>query len=45
MAAGGHCYGFSTLKRAQAEGDLRTLQAHGLRAGRVTLQELRELTR
>ena len=45
VAIPGQAYGFSTLKRAQAEGDLRTLQAHGLRAGRVTLQELRELTR
>jgi transaldolase / glucose-6-phosphate isomerase len=45
VAIPGQPYGFSTLKRAQAEGDLRTLQAHGLRAGRVDLQELRELTR
>jgi glucose-6-phosphate isomerase len=38
-------FGFSTLKRAQAEGDLRTLQAHGLRAARVSLAELLEVTR
>lgn len=38
-------FGFSTLKRAQAEGDLRTLQAHGLRAARVSLAELFEVTR
>jgi glucose-6-phosphate isomerase len=33
-------YGFSTLKRAQAAGDLETLQKHGLRAGRVDVDDL-----
>jgi glucose-6-phosphate isomerase len=33
-------YGFSTLKRAQAAGDLETLRDRGLRAGRVSLDEL-----
>ncbi|HEX7130939.1 MAG TPA: hypothetical protein VF228_00095, partial [Iamia sp.] len=41
----GKPFGFSTLKHAQAEGDLRTLQAHGLRAGRVTLADLEVLVR
>jgi hypothetical protein len=45
VAIPGRPFGFSTLKRAQAEGDLRTLQAHGLRAGRVTLKDLLEVTR
>jgi glucose-6-phosphate isomerase len=45
VAIPGQAYGFSTLKHAQAEGDLRTLQAHGLRAGRVALDDLREITR
>src|SRR5918993_593186 len=30
-------YGFSTLKAAQAAGDLLSLQDRGLRAGRVTI--------
>jgi hypothetical protein len=43
-------YTFTTLKHAQADGDLATLRAHGLPAERVTLQgpdaadALRELT-
>lgn len=41
----GQPFGFSTLKHAQAEGDLRTLQDRGLRAGRVALADLRELAR
>ncbi|CAN5772258.1 hypothetical protein BH24ACT4_BH24ACT4_02910 [soil metagenome] len=41
----GQPFGFSTLKRAQAEGDLRTLQAHGLRAARVSLDDLLAVTR
>ncbi len=41
----GKPFGFSTLKHAQAEGDLTTLQAHGLRAGRVTLDDLEEVVR
>jgi glucose-6-phosphate isomerase len=36
----GAAYGFSTLKRAQAAGDLETLQSRGLRAGRVDADEL-----
>ena len=38
----GKPFGFSMLKRAQAAGDLLALQARGLRAGRVTLDELLE---
>lgn len=38
-------YGFSALKHAQAEGDLRTLRAHGLRAARIALPDLLEVTR
>lgn len=33
-------YGFSTLKEAQAEGDLQALIDRGIRAGRVALEEL-----
>lgn len=36
-------YGFSALKQAQAAGDLLALQARGLRAGRVSLDDLRAL--
>ena len=36
----GRTYGFSTLKQAQAAGDLQALQDRGLRAGRVLLDEL-----
>lgn len=45
VAIPGQPYGFSALKRAQADGDLRTLRAHGLRAGRVALSELLAVTR
>lgn len=38
----GRPFGFSLLKQAQAAGDLATLRAHGLRAGRVTLADLVE---
>lgn len=36
----GRDLGFGELKQAQATGDLRTLQARGIRAGRVPLSEL-----
>jgi len=36
----GQDYGFSTLKQAQAAGDLAALEAKGLRAARVSLDEL-----
>ena len=36
----GRGFGFSTLKQAQAAGDLLALQDRGLRAGRVSLEEL-----
>lgn len=36
----GRDFTFSQLKHAQADGDLLTLQRHGLRAARVTLAEL-----
>jgi hypothetical protein len=36
----GRSFGFSTLKQAQAAGDLLALQERGLRAGRVSLEEL-----
>jgi hypothetical protein len=39
----GRPYGFGHLKRAQAAGDLRTLRARGIRAGRVDLHELLEV--
>ena len=38
-------YSFSTLKRAQADGDLLTLRRHGLRAARVALDDLVEVSR
>jgi transaldolase/glucose-6-phosphate isomerase len=38
----GRDFGFGHLKQAQAAGDLRTLQARGIRAGRVALDELLE---
>lgn len=41
----GQPFGFGHLKRAQAAGDLRTLQARGIRAGRVDLHELLEVAR
>jgi hypothetical protein len=46
----GESYTFTTLKHAQADGDLETLRAHGLPAARVTLEgtdaaaALRDLT-
>jgi hypothetical protein len=40
----GRPYGFSTLKRAQAAGDLESLQSRGLRAGRVDIHEFLEAT-
>lgn len=39
----GKPYGFGTLLQAQAAGDLATLADRGLRAGRVTLADLRSL--
>ena len=41
----GRPWGFSTLKRAQAAGDLAALRSKGLRAARVRLDELTEVTR
>lgn len=41
----GQPFGFGHLKQAQAAGDLRTLQARGIRAGRVDLHELLEVAR
>ncbi|HEY2333345.1 MAG TPA: hypothetical protein VGH94_15615 [Acidimicrobiales bacterium] len=38
----GRPYGFSRLKQAQAAGDLYTLRQRGLRAARVTLDDLRQ---
>ena len=40
VAIPGQPYGFSTLKQAQAAGDLLALQDRGLRAGRVALADL-----
>jgi glucose-6-phosphate isomerase len=40
----GRPYGFSTLKQAQAAGDLESLQSRGLRAGRVDIHEFLEAT-
>jgi len=45
VAIPGQPLGLSTLKQAQAEGDLRTLQSRGLRAGRVALADLQEVVR
>jgi glucose-6-phosphate isomerase len=39
----GESYGFSTLKHAQADGDLLTLHDRGRRVGRVGLRELSEV--
>ena len=39
----GQPFGFGTLIRAQAAGDLQTLQRHGLRATRVALDDLLSL--
>ena len=41
----GRPWGFSTLKRAQAAGDLAALRSKRLRAARVRLDELTEVTR
>ena len=41
----GRPFGFSTLKQAQAAGDLDALQGRGLRAGRVSLGEVLEEAR
>ena len=40
----GQPFGFGHLKQAQAAGDLRTLQARGIRAGRVALDDLLGVT-
>jgi len=40
----GQSYGFARLKQAQAAGDLEALQSRGLRAGRVELADLLEVT-
>lgn len=45
IAIPGRDFGFGHLKQAQAAGDLRTLQARGIRAGRVSLDELLEVSR
>ncbi len=45
LAIPGRPYGFSELKQAQAAGDLATLRRRGLRAARVTLDDLLEETR
>lgn len=42
LAIPGEPHGFSTLKRAQAVGDLQALRDRGLRAARVDLEELLE---
>ncbi len=42
VAIPGRPYGFSRLKHAQADGDLETLRSRGLRAGRITVEELTE---
>ncbi len=41
----GRDYSFSTLKQAQAAGDLLTLRKHGLRAARIALEDLLTQTR
>jgi hypothetical protein len=43
VAIPGAPYGFSTLKHAQADGDLLTLRDRKRRAGRVRLAELLEV--
>ncbi len=45
LAIPGQPFSFSTLKHAQAAGDLLTLRKHGLRAARITLDDLLEETR
>jgi transaldolase/glucose-6-phosphate isomerase len=42
VAIPGRDFTFSTLKQAQAAGDLRALQERGLRAGRVTIHDFLE---
>jgi glucose-6-phosphate isomerase len=42
IAVPGRPFTFSTLKQAQAAGDLQALQGRGLRAGRVTIDALME---
>ena len=44
LAIPGQPFGFGHLKQAQAAGDLRTLQGRGIRAGRVALDELLQVT-
>ncbi len=39
VAVPGKAYTFTSLEHAQADGDLRTLRAHGLAAGRLTIAE------
>jgi transaldolase/glucose-6-phosphate isomerase len=45
VAIPGQPYGFATLERAQADGDLVTLHERGRRAGRVRVSDLLEVTR
>jgi glucose-6-phosphate isomerase len=45
IAIPGRDFGFGHLKQAQATGDLRTLQARGIRAGRVAVAELTDQAR
>jgi hypothetical protein len=45
VAVPGATYTFGTLKRAQALGDLQSLLARERRVARVSLDELREVTR
>ncbi|MHB8671241.1 MAG: glucose-6-phosphate isomerase [Acidimicrobiales bacterium] len=45
LAIPGQPFGFSTLKAAQAAGDLSTLRGRGLRAARIALAELLEVSR
>jgi glucose-6-phosphate isomerase len=39
VAVPGKAYTFTSLEHAQADGDLQTLRAHGLAAGRLTIRE------
>lgn len=39
VAVPGKTYTFTSLEHAQADGDLQTLRAHGLAAGRVTIRQ------
>ncbi len=45
IAIPGQPFGFGHLEQAQAAGDLRTLQARGIRAGRVAIDELLDAAR